>query len=221
MTICRTTVTTAHGGSTSGEDVFDDADHTRHYQVYRGMSPNSSHRLEVCAESVLSTGWAKNRATQLSGGERLESCTTQKISWSLDAPFLRYEQRNIRTCSQYSTPYRFFPGKSRNLKRRWNSRVRAECAFDAMNELVMCLSHRVDNMTEYRLGLLRHTTSYYHVVYRKALSPRRDMLITANALPICCTVRRKTRDWKPRHQTAGLVDARRSMYGKPNGVLHI
>ena len=106
----------------------------------------------------------------------------------------------------------FFPGKSRNLKRRWHSRARAECAFDAMNELVMCLSHRVDNMTEYRLGLLRHTTSYYHVVYRKALSPRRDMLITANALPICCTVRLKTRDWKTQHQTAELVDARRHSF---------
>ena len=77
MTICRTTVTTAHGGSTSGEDVFDDADHTRHYQVYRGMSPNSSHRLEVCGESV--TGWAKKTGPldspgglfQLSGEERV------------------------------------------------------------------------------------------------------------------------------------------------------
>jgi len=86
MTICRTTVTTAHGGSTSGEDVFDDADHTRHYQVYRGMSPNSSHRLEVCAES--GTGWAKKLchliplvvSSSYLVRSGLESCTTQKIS---------------------------------------------------------------------------------------------------------------------------------------------
>ena len=41
----RTTVTTAHGGS--GDDLVDAGDHLRHYQVYRGMSPNSSNRLEV------------------------------------------------------------------------------------------------------------------------------------------------------------------------------
>jgi len=37
-------VTTAHGGT--GDEVVD-MDHVRHYQVYRGMSPNSSNRLEV------------------------------------------------------------------------------------------------------------------------------------------------------------------------------
>ena len=38
-----TAVTTAHGGS--ADDV--ELDHVRHYQVYRGMSPNTSNRLEV------------------------------------------------------------------------------------------------------------------------------------------------------------------------------
>jgi len=46
MVLNRTTVTTAHGGS--GDDLVDVGDHhLRHYQVYRGMSPNSSNRLEV------------------------------------------------------------------------------------------------------------------------------------------------------------------------------
>ena len=30
----------------------------------------------------------------------------------------------------------------------------------------------------------------------------------------------KTRDWKTRHQTAGLENARKGMYGKPKAVLH-
>jgi len=46
----RTTVTTAHGGSaaTAVDDLRSlDTDYQPHYQVYRGMSPNSANRLEV------------------------------------------------------------------------------------------------------------------------------------------------------------------------------
>jgi len=32
---------------------------------------------------------------------------------------------------------------------------------------------------------------------------------------------RKTREWKTRRQTAGLVNAGKGMYGQPNGVLHM
>jgi len=32
---------------------------------------------------------------------------------------------------------------------------------------------------------------------------------------------RKTRDWKTRHQTAGVKNAGKGMHGKPNGVLHM
>jgi len=31
----------------------------------------------------------------------------------------------------------------------------------------------------------------------------------------------KTRDWKTRHQTAGLENLGKAMYGKPNGVFHM
>jgi len=50
-------VTTAHGGS-SGTAVDDprslDTEYLPHYQVYRGMSPNSANRLEVGYVTFLS-----------------------------------------------------------------------------------------------------------------------------------------------------------------------
>jgi len=49
VVVNRTTVTTAHGGT--GDDVLD-TDNLHHYQVYRGMSPNSSNRLEVQLSTI-------------------------------------------------------------------------------------------------------------------------------------------------------------------------
>ena len=56
--LVRTTVTTAHGGGPSDEVL--DTEHVRHYQVYRGMSPTSSNKLEVKNIKALDT-WAKNQ----------------------------------------------------------------------------------------------------------------------------------------------------------------
>jgi len=41
-----------------------------------------------------------------------------------------------------------------------------------------------------------------------------------NTAPKCRTGKHEV-DWKMRHQTAGLVNARKGVYGKPNGVLHV